>query len=243
MKRFYSLVLPLLAFTFLEVFEARNSASIAFLTHNGGEVVQMPRYDRRTLLKKRPCPICNGQGRLVKYAPDEGQFAGRIGKPRSHSSSCRVCFGHGSLIVYPPLEMLREQAQSDWTQFKLAHIQNGDKQAGEAFIPLGIAEFSGKPKLKATGGFFGKPCTACKMTGLVKCGDCHGEGTLPCPAKNCKDGFIVPKKEHGRKHAPPPRIEPCATCELAGKIRCRTCSGEGAILCTKCNSAGFKSKL
>ena len=242
----------LLAVSFLQYFEARNTVA-NFVLEPPDESAPPVKVERPDVHILRKCPACEGKGSLVLQEPNHGQLDGRLGSARKSTVKCPVCKGKGKLESYVKPDDLATQIAGDREQFASAHQGKGDIAVGQAFIALAAWDEHKKDRklLKLVEDAYGRPCTKCKWTGLEACRKCRGEGVLECTESNCKDGWSVTKAADDKQAASTRRglekksdviVRPCKACGGAKVVLCPECGGRGAKPCRSCGGVGLKQK-
>lgn len=269
---------------FVQYFEARNAMANDMLAPPGAgrRVAASLPYE----LVMVTCPACGGIGESLDIKePDRGQYAGRLQKPKIIREYCQLCKGTMSpqkiakLLhsvnkkdramamaasvwqAYIPKDKLDEFAAIGYDEFVKRHRAAGDVSVGLAFVPKHVHDAVDRKTLKMVGEVFGKPCKKCKWTGVEECKKCNGAGAIPCPNKECKDGWIINTeverirhyKTHSRgfremsptRHSSTEKREKvtvsiCPDCACAKFVICPECRGLHAKRCSKCHGLGTK---
>lgn len=260
-----TIVSILLAVSFLDFFEARNTAAnFVHTPPKNGEAVEIVRPSCETRAK---CPACKGERQLVLEEPNFGQANGRLGGAKKRKSDCPVCGGNGFLKSFVNPAELKLSVAQDRERFAADHLRRGEIAIGEAFVPKDAYDRMSREERKLVEDAFPAPCPKCCWTGLEPCRKCSGNGTLACPEKDCKGGFLVTKTTTERTHTSSGggsfgshrgsigsrgrrtvhketkvTVTVCPTCSGANMIRCPDCLGRRAHPCAKCNGTGIKRK-
>ena len=260
-------LIAVIAVSFLPFFEARNKVA--------NFVVDPPKKGEETAGAKLPslvvmetCPACEGKKTLTLVEPDYGQAKGRIGSGRTLRRDCPICRAKGKIRAYMNPNDLSRQISADRSAFAAAHQGRGEIAVGEAFVPNDRYATLDKDRIKLVDNAFGRPCKACKWTGIEACAKCKGFGVVKCANSDCKGGWSVVKtttessvsksgsSAYGRhcggfyssgsrtkRHKDTKiSVTPCPDCNGARFTICPECGGMRAHPCRKCGGIGMKPK-
>lgn len=255
----------LIAISFLQFFEDRNTmANFVLVPPLEGEEVTIVRPDLSVVEK---CPACKGAGKLKLEEPNYGQANGRLGSGRRITKECPICKGGGRLDSFLDPATLQTQIAKDREEFASKHQGKGEIAVGEAFVPNEVYREAKRKDLKLVEQAYGAPCKKCMWTGLALCSACKGQGIMPCPSKDCKNGWDVTEKttsytrtssgggtiggthNSGFRRSNSRRttrketkitVTLCTICGGAAHVKCPTCGGRRYNVCPTCKGTGLK---
>lgn len=229
------------ALTFADYFEARNALACRTVETNSVQKEAFCLPEKPNVLRRLPCPFCDGARKVTLTEPDYGQNDGRIGekKPKTHKITCPVCAGKGRLASYGALDELYAEIRQAREDFEARHLAKGDRAVGEAYVPREEAGKLSRKDQRRLADAYGKPCSRCHWSGIVACRACKGKGLVKCPNKDCENGRIIDEvRTSGRVRKT--NVAPCPTCKGIQAVRCAKCRGTRGQICTACQGAGMK---
>lgn len=193
--------------------------------------------ESRMLSVVAPCPACGGNGRLT-FRPQT--ISGESVARTVAGVVCRQCAGRGTVERAASFTERRFAAEQGRKRYEALQRARGMIPLGGAWLPAEIETNLTPQQVARIKRTVAALCDACGGFGRTDCATCKSQGTVVCPRRDCKNGWIEQEIEGIGKSKQIRRVK-CDTCGGRGRVACATCAGKGSLVCAKCKGSGNRA--